>query len=150
MCIINSVTKTRTTITTIKLSVPRVPLFASPSRMDFSEQPRSGAAQRRRQRRLRSWLRHERMTVAMALAEKLHHSTRGQRMARAGEEDLELHYTAEFRTHPPPQAAGTVYFAMDVDDVPAAGAGTAAHHAADRRSCCRLSMILRRRWWNSC
>ena len=41
-------------------------------------------------------------------------------MARAGEEDLELHYTVESRTHPPPQAAGTVYFAMDVDDVPAA------------------------------
>ena len=31
-----------------------------------------------------------------------------------------MHCTAEFRTHPPPQAAGTVYFAMDVDDVPAA------------------------------
>ena len=60
------------------------------------------------------------MTVAMALAEKLHHSSRGQRMAIAGEEDLELHYTAEFRTHPPPQAAGTVYFSMHVDDVPAA------------------------------
>ena len=41
-------------------------------------------------------------------------------MARAGEEDLELHYTATVRTQPPPQAAGTVYFAMDVDDVPAA------------------------------
>ena len=41
-------------------------------------------------------------------------------MARAGEEDLELHYTATVRTHPPPQAAGTVYFAMDVDDVRAA------------------------------
>ena len=41
-------------------------------------------------------------------------------MARAGEEDLELHYTAELRTHPPFQAAGTVHFAMDVDDVPAA------------------------------
>ena len=80
----------------------------------------TGSARRRRERRLRSMLRHERMTVAMALAEKLHHSSRGQRMARAGEEDLELHYTAEFRTHPPPQAAGTVYFAMDVDDVPAA------------------------------
>ena len=33
-------------------------------------------------------------------------------MARAGEEDLEFNYTAEFRTHPPPQAAGTVYFAI--------------------------------------
>ena len=80
----------------------------------------TGSARRRRERRLRAYLRHERMTVAMALAEKLDHSSRGQRMARAGEEDLELHYTAEFRTHPPPQAAGTVYFAMDVDDVLAA------------------------------
>ena len=33
-----------------------------------------GAAQRRRARRLRSFLRHERMTVRMALAEALHHS----------------------------------------------------------------------------
>ena len=80
----------------------------------------TGSARRRRERRLRSMLRHERMTVAMALAEKLHHSAQRPEMARAGEEDLELHYTAEFRTHPPPQAAGTVYFAMDVDDVPAA------------------------------
>ena len=40
----------------------------------------------RRQRRLRSWLRHERMTVAMTLAEKLHHTSRGQKLARVGEE----------------------------------------------------------------
>ena len=84
---------------------------------DSSGRPQSsGVARRRRERRLRSVLRHERMTVAMALAEKLHHSSRGQRMA----EDHEMHYTAEFWTHPPPQAAGTVYFAMDVDDVTAA------------------------------
>ena len=44
----------------------------------------SGAA-RRRQRRLRQWLRHERLSVAMALAECTHHSApRGQKMARAG------------------------------------------------------------------
>ena len=44
----------------------------------------SGAA-RRRQRRLRQWLRHERLSVAMALAESTHHSApRGQKMARAG------------------------------------------------------------------
>ena len=55
----------------------------------------------------------------MALAEKLHHSSRRQKMARAREEDLELHHTTKFRTHPPPQTAGRVYFAMDVDDVPA-------------------------------
>ena len=34
-----------------------------------------GAAQRRRERRLRSWLRHERQTVAMVLAEACHHSS---------------------------------------------------------------------------
>ena len=69
-------------------------------------------------------------------------------MARAGEENLELHYTAEFQTHPPPQAAGTVYFAMDGDDVPAALGSRPdrlsevrpqvraqpTHRAADRRS----------------
>ena len=58
----------------------------------------------------------------MALAEKLHHSSRGQRVARAGEGDLEMHHTATFRTHPSPQAAGTLYHSMDVDDLPAAGA----------------------------
>ena len=42
------------------------------------------AADRRRQRRLRQFLRHERLSVAMALAETLHHSSRGQRFARAG------------------------------------------------------------------
>ena len=42
---------------------------------------------RRRQRRLRSWLRHERMTVAMTLAEMTHHTApRGPKMARVGEE----------------------------------------------------------------
>ena len=35
----------------------------------------SGAAKRRRERRLRSWLKHERQTVRMALAEALHHSS---------------------------------------------------------------------------
>ena len=34
----------------------------------------AGAAKRGRERRLRSWVKHERLTVAMALAEQLHHS----------------------------------------------------------------------------
>ena len=34
-----------------------------------------GAAMRRRQRRLRQFMRHERLNVAMALAEALHHSS---------------------------------------------------------------------------
>ena len=46
----------------------------------------SGSAKRRRERRLRAMLRHDRPTVAMALAEKLHHSSRGQKLARAGRE----------------------------------------------------------------
>ena len=42
-------------------------------------------------------------------------------MARTGEEDLEMHYTSTFWTHPHPRAAGTLYYPMDVDDLPAAG-----------------------------
>ena len=44
----------------------------------------SGAAMRRRERRLRSWAKHERMTVAMALAENLHHS---RQKVEGGEHD---------------------------------------------------------------
>ena len=39
---------------------------------------------RRRQRRLRSWLRHERMTVAMALAEYTHHASPGTEEGQGG------------------------------------------------------------------
>ena len=47
----------------------------------------TGSARRRRERRLRSMLRHERMSVAMALAENTQHSApRGQKTARAGRE----------------------------------------------------------------
>ena len=79
------------------------------------------AAQRRRQRRLRSWWRHEQQSIAAALATSQHHSAlRGQKKARAGEGDFEMNFAAKIRRHPPPQAAGTVYYPMDVDDVPAA------------------------------
>ena len=71
--------------------------------MDPSEQPVMSAAQRRKQRRLRSWWRHEQQSIAAALATSLHHSSRGQRKARAGEEESETKYTAKFRTTPPPQ-----------------------------------------------
>ena len=44
----------------------------------------TGSAKRRRERRLRQWLRHERMTVAMALAEAQHHAApRRQKPASA-------------------------------------------------------------------
>ena len=48
-------------------------------------------------------LRHERMTVAVALAEFSHHSSRGQRMARAGVWGHEQNYTAKVRKPPTPQ-----------------------------------------------
>ena len=53
---------------------------------------------------------------------------------------LEMHYTATFPTRPPPQAAGTLFYPMDVDDMPAAGGlppgqahggGPAAHRGTD-------------------
>ena len=53
-------------------------------------------------------LRHERMSVAISLAEKLHHSSRGQRMARAGEEESEMNYTVTIRTTPPPSRSSSV------------------------------------------
>ena len=46
----------------------------------------TGSARRRRERRLRQFLRHECLSVAMALSEKEHHTSRGQRKDRAGGE----------------------------------------------------------------
>ena len=62
------------------------------------------AAARRRQRRLRSWLRHERMTVAMTLAEMAHHTApRGPKMARVGEEVVQdAHEALRGQKTPPP------------------------------------------------
>ena len=62
------------------------------------------AAARRRQRRLRSWLRHERMTVAMTLAEMAHHTApRGPKMARVGEEVVQdAHEALRGLKTPPP------------------------------------------------
>ena len=71
--------------------------------MDPSEQPMTGAAQRRKQQRLLSWWRHEQQSIAAALATSLHHSSRGQRKARAWEGESEMKYTAKFRTTLPPQ-----------------------------------------------
>ena len=53
----------------------------------------TGSARRRRERRLRAFLRYARMSVALALAESTHHTApRGQKMARAwGEARVALH-----------------------------------------------------------
>ena len=58
------------------------------------------AAQRRRARRLRTLLRHERMTVAIALAERTNHSSRGQNNARAWVWGREMNCTATIRDLP--------------------------------------------------
>ena len=61
------------------------------------------SARRRRERRLLSWLRHERLTLAMAVAEATHHSSRGQRPATVIRE-VEDHeqYEAPWRQKAPP------------------------------------------------
>ena len=85
--------------------------------MDPSWQPVLSAAQRRKQRRLRSWYRHEQLTVAAALAMFTHHSApRGQRTARAREGGSETKNTAEDRRTPPPEEPGTQYYGLDDDD----------------------------------
>ena len=124
-------------------------------------------AARRRQRRLRQWLRHERLSVAMALAENNHHTAlRRQTMARAGE-GREMHSTAVFRKMPSPRrlVPGTLRWTPGrtwVRHQPPSG-----QHRCLR--CCRrcgfsgapwsrsstlcwwsqCSMFLCRRWWNS-
>ena len=65
----------------------------------------AGAAKRRRERRLRQWHRHERMTVAMAVAEATHHSApRRQKTATAIREVEEqaTHGGLRAQTAPPP------------------------------------------------
>ena len=63
----------------------------------------ASAAKRRRERRLRAMLRHERRSVAMALAEFTHHSSREQRTARAWEEvENATHDGLRAQKTPPP------------------------------------------------
>ena len=71
---------------------------------------------RRRQRRLRQWLRHERLSVAMALAESTHHAAlRGQKTARAGGWVRgESH--GQVPEEPTLQEPGTRYFSLDDND----------------------------------
>ena len=67
------------------------------------EHAATGSALRRRQRRLRQWHRHERMTVAMALAEARHHTTpRGPKTARAQEEVERETYNVPRHQNTPP------------------------------------------------
>ena len=71
----------------------------------------ASAAKRRRERRLRAMLRHERRSVAMALSEFTHHSSRGQRTARALEEVENATHDAPRRqkTPPPGERPGSLF-----------------------------------------
>ena len=83
----------------------------------------AGAAKRRRERRLRAMLRHERMTVAMVLSEKKHHTSRGQNKDRTTGEENVMNYTAKLRKTPPPAAAATENDPMVLDEGGALAAG---------------------------
>ena len=93
-----------------------------------------GAARRRRERRLRSWLKHERQRVALALSEQKHHTSRGQRKARAGRWVGDTHFTAKFRENPPSSRRSS---SCRLKKSPAGrrltGTRSAAHRRADRR-----------------
>ena len=72
---------------------------------------------RRRQRRLRQWLRHERLSVAMAFAENSHHAApRGQTKARAGGGARDVLHGG-VSEDALPQAAGAQFFSLGDDDV---------------------------------
>ena len=107
--------RTTTTTTTTRLRQVCDLLFLCCKFMaELSGQP-SGAARRRRERRLRSMLRHEQQTVRMALAAALHHSAgplekvengapRGQKIAARAGEELEhaTHAGLRAQKSPPP------------------------------------------------
>ena len=88
----------------------------------------AGAAMRRRQRRLRQWLRHERLSVAMALAETNHHAApRGQTKARAREGVEHVLYEG-LRAQKPPLPGKRP--GLPPEPEPRGGAVTVGHVAA--------------------
>ena len=82
----------------------------------------AGAAKRRRERRLRSWWRHERMSIACALAEALHHSSGAPKYDKRVVEDAKhgavRGQTAATRVR---EATGMQYFTFDDEGKPVAG-----------------------------
>ena len=59
-----------------------------------------GSASRRGERLLRSWLKHERLRVAVALAERKHHALRGH--MRREEVERVSHHAPRGQNLPPP------------------------------------------------
>ena len=82
----------------------------------------TGSAKRRLERELRSWWRHERMSIAAAQAEALHHSSGppkyDTRVVEVAQHGAVCGQSAAARAN---EAAGRVNFTFDDEDVPAAG-----------------------------
>ena len=89
---------------------------------ESSERPSGGVARRRRERRMRSWFRHEQQSIRTAMATVLHHSydrvhteygaPRSQTTATRTRERRESNgtkYTAKIRKTPPSQAFFQLY-----------------------------------------
>ena len=114
---------------------------------------RHGAA-RRRQRRPRQFLRHERLSVAMALAESQHHTSRGQKMARAGEEGHEEHDALTEVLQPLRRRAWREAARVGHGLCAAGLCGTLASTSVGSVPTFRLSTCLCRRWgirwWRRC
>ena len=124
--------------------------------------PAGGVAQRRRERRLRSMLRHEQETVRMALATALHHSfgkvhaeygaPLGLKTAtRAGEEEHEDEHDAPRRQKPPlPQLELFQLYEEELAGWQERVQRHAVEHLAGLAPpWCKFSMLLCRRWGNS-
>ena len=117
----------------------------------------TGAAMRRRQRRLRAWARHERLSIAMALATVEHHSygptanaaPRGQTTgtsAREGEVH-EQHYGPQAQKRLLPPGCGQHRFWMCCRRC--GFCGTPWSRGSSTRLTCRSSTLLCRRWWKN-
>ena len=67
----------------------------------------TGSARRRRERRLLQFLRHDRLSLALALSVNEHHTSRGQRKDRAGEEAREVLHGHVPEAPPPSSPQGS-------------------------------------------
>ena len=124
--------------------------------MDPSAQPVTGAAQRRKPRRLRSWWRHEQQSIAAVLAAVTHHShskvgtvnaaLRGQKKVtstRGGTCRVLRTLLGRWQAH---RGGSGQRHCLE----PLAAGEAGAARQASRTSWSRLSMLLYCRRWNSC
>ena len=73
-----------------------------------------------------SFLRHERLTVAMVMSEKMHHTSRSHRKDRTREGGIETHHTAEIRRTSPSRRVRHAARMDEDDSVPQLGEGRPA------------------------